>query len=247
MTEKKSRVISWIVLGIFLLAFILIISNMALWESFLRWLFPGEKQVLHPRGTLLELVAEHLWMVIVSSGLATIIGISVGVLVTRPMGRQYLPLVSNLSSLGQTFPPVAVLALAVPLLGFGFKPTVAALLLYGLLPILRNTITGIENIPSEVREAAYGMGMSSWQVLFKIELPLALKVIMSGIRISVVINIGTATVGATIGAGGLGSPIIAGLVAENPAFVLEGAIPAALLAFSADALLGNIEKTISTA
>jgi osmoprotectant transport system permease protein len=246
-TEKKSRVISWIVLGIFLLAFILLISNMALWESFLRWLFPGEKQVLHPRGTLLELVAEHLWMVIVSSGLATIIGISVGVLVTRPMGRQYLPLVSNLSSLGQTFPPVAVLALAVPLLGFGFKPTVAALLLYGLLPILRNTITGIENIPSEVREAAYGMGMSSWQVLFKIELPLALKVIMSGIRISVVINIGTATVGATIGAGGLGSPIIAGLVAENPAFVLEGAIPAALLAFSADALLGNIEKTISTA
>ncbi|WP_292588884.1 MULTISPECIES: ABC transporter permease [unclassified Mesotoga] len=247
MTEKRSRVLSWVLLGLFLLAFVLLISNMAWWESFLRWFFPGEKQVLHPRGTLLELVAEHLWMVIVSSGLATIIGISIGVLVTRPMGRQYLPLVSNLSSLGQTFPPVAVLALAVPLLGFGFKPTVAALLLYGLLPILRNTIVGIENIPADVREAAYGMGMSSWQVLFRIELPLALKVIMSGIRISVVINIGTATVGATIGAGGLGSPIIAGLVAENPAFVIEGAIPAALLAFSADALLGNIEKTISTA
>jgi osmoprotectant transport system permease protein len=244
-TEKRSRVLSWVLLGLFLLAFVLLISNMAWWESFLRWFFPGEKQVLHPRGTLLELVAEHLWMVIVSSGLATIIGISIGVLVTRPMGRQYLPLVSSLSSLGQTFPPVAVLALAVPLLGFGFKPTVAALLLYGLLPILRNTIAGIENIPADVREAAYGMGMSSWQVLFRIELPLALKVIMSGIRISVVINIGTATVGATIGAGGLGSPIIAGLVAENPAFVLEGAIPAALLAFSADALLGNIEKTIS--
>ena len=247
MTEKRSRVLSWVLLGLFLLAFVLLISNMVWWESFLRWLFPGEKQVLHPRGTLLELVTEHLWMVIVSSGLATIIGISIGVLVTRPMGRQYLPLVSSLSSLGQTFPPVAVLALAVPLLGFGFKPTVAALLLYGLLPILRNTIVGIENIPADVREAAYGMGMSSWQVLFRIELPLALKVIMSGIRISVVINIGTATVGATIGAGGLGSPIIAGLVAENPAFVLEGAIPAALLAFSADALLGNIEKTISTA
>jgi len=245
-TEKKSRVISWIILGIFLLAFILLISNMALWESFLRWLFPEEREVLHPRGTLLELVGEHLWMVIVSSGLATVIGISIGVLVTRPLGRQYLPLVSNLSSLGQTFPPVAVLALAVPLLGFGFKPTVAALLLYGLLPIVRNTITGIENIPSEVREAAYGMGMSSWQVLFKIELPLALKVIMSGIRISVVINIGTATVGATIGAGGLGSPITAGLVSENPAFVLEGAIPAALLAFSVDAFLGNLEKTISS-
>lgn len=245
MTGKNSRFSSWIFLGIFLLAFILLISNMALWESFLGWLFPEEREVLHPRGTLLELVAEHMWMVLVSSGLATIIGISIGVLVTRPMGRQYLPLVSNLSSLGQTFPPVAVLALAVPLLGFGFKPTVAALLLYGLLPIVRNTIAGIENIPPDVREAAYGMGMSSWQALFKVELPLALKVIMSGIRISVVINIGTATVGATIGAGGLGSPIIAGLVAENPAFVLEGAIPAALLAFSVDAFLGNVEKTIS--
>ncbi|HOP38563.1 MULTISPECIES: ABC transporter permease [Mesotoga] len=246
MTGKNSRLSSWIFLGIFLLAFILLISNMALWESFLGWLFPEEREVLHPRGTLLELVAEHMWMVLVSSGLATIIGISIGVLVTRPMGRQYLPLVSNLSSLGQTFPPVAVLALAVPLLGFGFKPTVAALLLYGLLPIVRNTIAGIENIPPDVREAAYGMGMSSWQALFKVEFPLALKVIMSGIRISVVINIGTATVGATIGAGGLGSPIIAGLVAENPAFVLEGAIPAALLAFSVDAFLGNLEKTISS-
>ena len=228
MTGKNSRLLSWIFLGIFLLAFILLISNMALWESFLGWLFPEEREVLHPRGTLLELVAEHMWMVLVSSGLATIIGISIGVLVTRPMGRQCLPLVSNLSSLGQTFPPVAVLALAVPLLGFGFKPTVAALLLYGLLPIVRNTIAGIENIPLDVREAAYGMGMSSWQALFKVELPLAL------------------TVGATIGAGGLGSPIIAGLVAENPAFVLEGAIPAALLAFSVDAFLGNVEKTISS-
>ncbi len=245
MTNSRSGLYSWILLGVFALLFFLLISNMSLWEGFLRWLFPEERQVLHPRGTLLELVGEHIWLVLVSSVLATLVGVTVGIAVTRPLGRQYLPLVSSISSLGQTFPPVAVLALAVPALGFGFRPTVVALFLYGLLPVVRNTITGIENVSQDVREAAYGMGMSSWQVLLRVELPLALGVIMSGIRTSAVINIGTATVGATIGAGGLGSPIIAGLVGENPAFILEGAIPAALLAFGVDAFLGNIEKSLS--
>lgn len=245
MTAKRSNRLSWIALGIFLALFIFLLADMAIWKAFLGWLFPQEREVIHPRGTLLELVGEHMLLVLVSSGLATLIGISVGVLVTRPFGREYLPLVANMSSLGQTFPPVAVLALAVPALGYGFKPTVVALFLYGLLPIVRNTIAGIENISQDIKEAAYGMGMSPWQALFKVELPLALKIIMSGIRISVVINIGTATVGATIGAGGLGSPIIAGLVGENPAFILEGAIPAALLAFAVDSLLGNIEKSLS--
>lgn len=208
-------------------------------------LFPDLRRVLHPRGSLLQLVGEHLWLVFVSSVLATVIGVLTGVIVTRPFGREYLPLASSISSPGQTFPPVAVLALAVPSLGFGFRPTVVALFLYGLLPIIRNTIAGIQNVSSDVKEAAYGTGMSQFQVLFKIELPLSFKVIMSGIRVSTVINIGTATVGATIGAGGLGSPIIAGLVSENAAFILQGAIPAALLAFLLDSFLGNIEKTLS--
>ncbi len=245
MRSKKRLVRSWIALAVFAGAFIVLISSSGFWESFLSTLYPGLRRVMHPRGSLLQLVGEHLWLVFVSSGLATMVGVSIGIFVARSFGKQYLPLAANMSSLGQTFPPVAVLALAVPSLGFGFRPTVVALFLYGILPIIRNTIAGIQNVSAEVKEAAYGTGMSQLQVLFRIELPLSFRVIMSGIRISAVINIGTATVGATIGAGGLGSPIIAGLVGENPAFILQGAIPAALLAFLIDAFLGNIEKSLS--
>ncbi len=247
MAKKTISRKSWIALAVFAGAFLLLISSTGLWETVLSFIFPTTRQVLHPRGTLLRLVGEHLWLVFVSSGLATIFGVGIGIVVTRPFGKQYLPLATNMSSLGQTFPPVAVLALAVPALGFGFRPTVVALFLYGILPIIRNTIAGIQSVSSEVKEAAFGTGMSQLQVLAKIELPLSLRVIMSGIRISAVINIGTATVGATIGAGGLGSPIIAGLVGENPAFLLQGAIPAALLAFLIDSFLGNIEKSLSAA
>ena len=235
----------WLRVLVFLVLFIVLVSNTGMWEKALRYLFPGEQQHIHPRGTLLELVWEHVSLVIISSTLAVIIGIITGVLVTRSFGRGFLGVMNNLSSLGQTFPPVAVLALAVPALGFGFKPTIVALFLYGLLPVLRNTITGIESVEKDVKEAAYGMGMTDWQVLFRVELPLSARIIMAGIRISVVINVGTATVGATIGAGGLGSPIVAGLIGENPAYLLEGAIPAALLAIIIDMILGQIEKDIS--
>jgi osmoprotectant transport system permease protein len=132
--------------------------------------------------------------------------------------------------------------------GFGFKPTVIALFLYGLLPILRNTIAGIEDVSPDVIDAARGMGMKPHQILFRIEIPLAGRVIMAGIRVSTVINIGTAALGATIGAGGLGKPIIAGLIGENPAFILEGAILVGILAIIVDTTLGmavrdNLDET----
>ncbi len=151
---------------------------------------------------------------------------------------------NDISSLAQTIPPIAVLALAVPFIGFGFKPTVLALFLYSILPIIRNSIAGIESVPPTLIEAATGMGMTRAQVLIKIELPISLRVIMAGIRTSVVINVGTATVGAVVGAGGLGTPIISGLVRENPAFVLEGAIAAALLAFIMDQYLAKAEQSL---
>jgi len=221
--------------------FVAVISQMGWWEAALRFFFPAEPQVLHPRGPLLALVAEHLEMVILSSGITVLIGLPLGIWVTRRRGRAFLPLATNLTAIGQTFPPVAVLALAVPALGFGFWPTIAALFLYGLLPVVRNTIEGLEGVPADVLDAAYGAGMSRLQALIKVELPLAAPVILAGIRISVVINIGTATIGAAIGAGGLGSPIIAGLVEFNIAYILEGAIPAALLALLVDGLLANVE------
>jgi osmoprotectant transport system permease protein len=126
--------------------------------------------------------------------------------------------------------------------GFGFLPTVVALFLYGLLPVVRNTIAGLHAVSGNIVDAAYGIGMSQFQALVRVEIPLAARVIMAGVRISVIINIGTAMIGAVIGAGGLGSPIIAGLVQDNVAYIIEGAVPAAILAVLADQLLAGIEE-----
>ncbi len=242
---KEHRMRRWVLLALFSGLFIAVISSTGLWETTLRFLFPQESQVLHPRASLIVLVMEHLSLVAISSSLTILIGLPIGIWVTRPGGRNFLPLVTDLTSFGQTFPPVAVLALAVPMLGFGLPPTIAALFLYGLLPVVRNTIAGLSAVPPGSLETAYGMGMSQWQALFRVEIPLSARIILAGVRTSVVINIGTAMIGAVIGAGGLGSPIIAGLVQDNLAFILEGAVPAAMLAILADQLLANIEGSFA--
>ena len=240
----NKRIIGWATVSIISVLFTLLISDMQIWQLGLHAMFPKLKEVVYPRANLLFLVKEHLILVIVSSSSAFIIGLILGIFVTRNSGRQFLEVVNDISALGQTFPPVAVLALAVPSLGFGFKPTVVALFLYSILPIIRNTISGLEAISEETVEAAVGMGFTRFQTLIHIELPLALPVILSGVRISVVINIGTATIGAVVGAGGLGTPIISGLVRNNPAFILEGATAAALLAIITDQILSLTEKSM---
>jgi len=234
-----------IFLAIFIGAFVVLIANMSWWESALRFFFPGESQVIHPRASLLVLVGEHLELVLISSSITILVGIPLGIWVTRPSGKNFLPIVTNLTSFGQTFPPVAVLALAVPMFGFGLMPTVIALFLYGLLPVVRNTIAGLRAVSGNTIDAAYGIGMSRFQALVHVEIPLAARVIMAGVRISVIINIGTAMIGAVIGAGGLGSPIIAGLVQDNIAYIIEGAVPAAILAVLADQLLASIEEILA--
>ncbi|MFC1862118.1 ABC transporter permease [Chloroflexota bacterium] len=240
--QKAGR---WILLGVALGTFLVVIANMGWWETALRFLFPEETAVIHPRASLLVLVGEHIRLVAISSGITIIVGIPLGIWVTRPGGRDFLPIVTDITSFGQTFPPVAVLALAVPVLGFGLMPTIVALFLYGLLPVVRNTIAGLHAVPPHILDAAYGMGMSRLQALFRVEIPLSAQVILAGVRISVIINIGTAMIGAVIGAGGLGSPIIAGLVRDNLAFIIEGALPAALLAILADQFLANIEGSFA--
>jgi len=212
------------------------------WESAMSWLFPSLDRVLYDLAPFEQLVLEHGVLVLVSGGLAAVLGITSGIAVTRSWGRDFLPAANALASMGQTFPPVAVLAIAVPVVGFGFKPTIIALFLYGLLPIVRNTITGIDAVAPDILEAARGMGMTPFQILRSVEIPLAMPVILAGIRISTVINMGTATLGATIGAGGLGKPIIAGLIAENPAFIMEGAILVGLFAIIVDTTMGMIGR-----
>lgn len=222
--------------------FAVVVANDELLEGLLKAVFPDAQQHLYPRASLGTLLREHLFLVLVSSAAASFIGVALGVFVTHPIGRDFLSVVQDISSLAQTFPPVAVLALAVPALGFGFQPTVVALFIYSILPVLNNTISGMEAIPSDLTEASRGIGMTKLQVLFLSELPLAARVIAAGVRTSVVINIGTATVGAVVGAGGLGVIIIAGLVRDNTAFVFSGAITAALLALVVDWALSRIES-----
>jgi osmoprotectant transport system permease protein len=138
------------------------------------------------------------------------------------------------ATIGQSFPPIAVLAITVPLLGYGSAPAVVALFAYALLPIIVNTIAGLESIDAGVREAANGMGLSPFQSLLKVELPLAAPIILAGVRTAAIINVGTATVGSTVGAATLGNPIIEGLSAYNTAYVLQGAILVGLLAIVVD-------------
>lgn len=220
----------------------ILLASAGLMPDLVRTLFPDQASLVYQRDSFLWLLQHHVVLVAASASVGTVLAVMGGVVVTRPWGRDFLPLVSQIGSIGQTVPPVAVLALAVPVLGFGDAPTVMALLLYGLLPILRNTLAGLDGIPASVTEAARGMGMSSTQVLVQTELPLAGRVILAGIRTSVTINIATAAIGSTIGARTLGDPVIAGLVNGNTAYVLEGAVLIGLLAITTDSLFETLER-----
>ncbi|MBN9317378.1 MAG: ABC transporter permease [Devosia sp.] len=179
---------------------------------------------IYTQNTLLVLTLSHLAIVAVATLLATMLAVGLAILVTRPFGAEFLPLSRSLANIGQTFPPVAVLALAVPVLGFGWQPTLVALFLYGLLPIFENALTGLTTLPPAVTEAARGVGMTDRQRLIQVELPLATPVILAGIRLSVVISVATATIGSTVAAWTLGEVIIAGLLSNNIAFVAQGGL-----------------------
>lgn len=185
---------------------------------------------IYTQNSLLNLTINHLLIVVVATLAAGIVAVGLAIVVTRPAGAEFLPLSRMLSNTGQTFPPVAVLALAVPVLGFGTAPTLVALFLYGLLPIFENALTGLTTIPPDIEEAARGTGMTEWQRLTQIELPLALPLILAGLRLSVTISIGTATIGSTVAASTLGEAIIAGLINSNLAFVAQGGLVVGVLA-----------------
>ncbi len=193
-------------------------------------LAPAGGPVIYDRASLLSLSLNHLGLVLAASVTATLVAVGLAVLVTRPAGAAFRPLARSVANMGQTFPPVAVLALAVPSLGFGSGPTLVALFLYGLLPILENAITGLTNLPRATMEAARGIGLSRGQRLMRVEIPLALPVILTGIRLSVVIALGTATIGSTVAARTLGEVIIAGLLTSNTALVLQGGLIVGLFA-----------------
>ena len=206
--------------------------------------FPGVALPVYGRESFAILLAWHAGLVALSTLASCLVGVGLGIFVTRPAGADFRPIAAAAAAIGQTFPPVAVLAVSVPAVGYGALPTLIALILYGLLPILENTIAGIATVPAAVREAAEGMGLSPLQLLRQVELPLAAPVILAGIRTSAIVNIGTATIGSTVGAVTLGTPIINGLVADKLPYVLQGAAVVGLFAILVDLAFGLVERRL---
>lgn len=216
------------------LALLALTLGMAHLEPLFHWAFAQQERPIYQQDTFLNLLLAHVGLVASSSALALAVSFAAGLWVTRAAGKPYRSVVESLVAIGQTFPPVAVLAIAVPLIGFGEWPAFVALSIYGLLPMVQGVIAGLESTPSATLDAALGLGLSPWQTFWQVELPLAAPVMVAGIRTSVTINIGTAAIASTVGAQNLGSPIIIGLSGFNTAYVLQGAVLTGLLALTVD-------------
>lgn len=201
--------------------------------------------MIENRGQVFDLTLEHLWLVGISTLLATLIGIPLGIVIVRRL-RLDKP-VLGVANVIQTIPSLALFGFLLPLPWLGERAdrlAILALTLYALLPIIRNTYTGIRGVDPAVVEAARGMGLTDSQLLFQVELPLAVSVILSGVRVAVVISVGLATIAAAIGAGGLGEFIFRGLAMVDNRVILAGAVPAAILALVADYGLGWVERRL---
>ena len=195
---------------------------------------------------VLGLLGQHLYLVALSTGIAIVIGVPLGVLLTRrPAWRGP---VLGLANVFQTIPSLALFGFLIPLPfigGIGATTAIVALVVYALLPIVRNTYTGIAGVDAAVREAGRGMGMTDWQLLTLVELPLGFGVMLAGVRVATVVSVGTATIAAAIGAGGLGVYIFRGVAMVNDTLIVAGALPAALMALAADGLLGLAERRLA--
>lgn len=197
------------------------------------------------RAEVFQLTLEHLWLVAISMLFAILIGIPLGILITRWPALDK-PILGS-ANIIQTIPSLALFGFLLPAPWFGERAdrmAILALTVYSLLPLIRNTYVGIRGVDAAVVEAARGMGMTDRQMLFQVQLPLSLGVIIAGVRVATVISVGLATIAAAIGAGGLGELIFRGLAMVSDAVILAGAIPAALLALLADFGLGLLEKRL---
>ncbi len=204
-----------------------------------------------PAGLLPEIgerALEHLLLVAVSLGIATGIGIPAGILITRRAALRGW--IVGFANVMQTVPSLALFGFLIPIPligGIGERTAIVALVLYALLPILRNTLAGILGVDAAVRESAVAMGMTPRQLLWQVEMPLAARTILTGVRVATVATVGTATIAAAIGGGGLGVFIFAGIYSVNTQLILAGALPAAILALAADGGLGWVERRFSLA
>lgn len=197
----------------------------------------GETAAPFPAERLVSLALAHSGLALAGAGAASLLGIVLGVALTRPTGRGLRPMVDTIAAISQSIPPIVVVALSVPAFGFGLWPTALALLLYGMMPVLRSTTGALEAVPPDARAAAEAMGLTPRDVLREVELPLAWPVIQDGLRVALVLSVATAAVGALAGAATLGTPIVLGLQNQNAVLIVQGAAATAALAFLAEGLL----------
>lgn len=202
--------------------------------------------MLANQGMVFGLVFQHMFLVLVAELIAVAVGLPLGVIITRKRYGIFGRYVSAFANIGQSVPSLSVLGLAIPILGIGFMPSVIALFLYVVLPIIRNTQAGISSVDVKIKEAATGIGLDQSQILKHIEIPLSSKVIIAGIRTSTVFCIGTATLVFLIGGGGLGELIFTGIAMVDPQRIVAGVVPAALLAVGAELGLGLAERRVAT-
>ncbi len=238
---KKNMALIPIVILILLLSAMLIYSKG--FEELLKSMFTSK----FPEGSrtpLFVLFMQHMEMVVISSAMAIVFGISLGIFLTTSFGEEFKASLLKLVNLGQTFPSAALLALVVPIVGYGIKGALIALFLYALMPIVYNVVVGIEEVPVSVVEAARGMGMSEWETYRKVKIPLAMNAILGGIRTSTVINISAATLAAAAGAGGLGVLVVNGVRTFDMVLILMGSIPVTILAVIVELILEQIQKKL---
>ena len=235
---KNSRLYAALLLSVLLLLLLIFPKE---FEGFLGRYFLSK----FPEGSrtpLSQLFTEHMEMVVISSALAISSGIFLGIFLTTKVGAPFKDSLLKLVSLGQTFPSAALLALVVPVVGYGLKGALIALYLYALMPIVYNVVVGIEEVPESVVEAAKGMGMSEVEIYRKVKIPLAMNAILGGIRTSTVINISAATLAAAAGAGGLGVLVVNGVRTFDMILILMGSIPVTLLAVIVELSLEELQK-----
>lgn len=236
MKENKKEIIVIFILTLLLLALVIFSQG---FEELLNLVF-SSKNTGGSRTPLSTYFIEHIWMVFLSSMIAIVIGLTLGIFVTTSYGAEFKELLLKVASFGQSFPSPALLALTVPILGYGIEGALIALVVYALMPIIYNVVIGIEEVPKDVIDAAKGMGMTEFEIYLNVKIPLALNVILGGIRTALVINISAATLTAAIGAGGLGVLVVNGVRTFDMVLILEGSIPVTLLAIIVDLTLKQI-------
>lgn len=195
---------------------------------------------LYYQEDMVYLTVQHIELVLLSGGLAILIAIPIGVLLSRPRFQKVAESAMQILNVGTTIPTLAILALAMSFLGIGTVPAVFGLTIASLLPIVRNTYIGLKEVPAHLKEAASGIGMTELQMLFQVEIPNALFVIFAGIRTALAVNVGTVPLAFLIGGGGLGELIFTGIDLDEPIMMLAGAIPTAMLAIAIDSVVGAV-------